>query len=40
MQISTVLGAAIAKEREHKAWIEGVAIWVAVILVTCVGGCC
>jgi Ca2+-transporting ATPase len=29
--------AAIPSEREHKAWIEGVAIWVAVILVSIVG---
>lgn len=35
--ISTVLGAAIPEERAHNGWIEGVAIWVAVLLVTCVG---
>jgi P-type Ca2+ transporter type 2C len=29
--------AAIPSEREHNAWIEGVAIWVAVILVSMVG---
>ena len=35
--ISTVLGAAIKEERENNAWVEGVAIWVAVILVSMVG---
>lgn len=38
-QISTILGAAIPEERAKNGWIEGVAIWVAVILVTCVGRC-
>ena len=37
IQLSTVLGAAIPKEREHNGWIEGVAIWVAVFVVTGVG---
>jgi P-type Ca2+ transporter type 2C len=35
--VSTVLGAGIPAEREHNAWIEGVAIWVAVIIVSMVG---
>jgi P-type Ca2+ transporter type 2C len=35
--ISTTLGAAIKAEREEKAWIEGVAIWFAVIIVSMVG---
>ncbi|MEW5301157.1 MAG: hypothetical protein WDW36_004035 [Sanguina aurantia] len=35
--ISTVLGAAIPEERMNKGWIEGAAIWVAVILVVAVG---
>lgn len=37
MQVSTVLGVAIEEEREQKAWSEGVAIWVAVIVVSLVG---
>lgn len=37
VQISTVLGAAIKHEREQSAWSEGVAIWVAVIVVSGVG---
>ena len=36
-QVSTVLGAAIKEEREQSAWTEGVAIWVAVIVVSGVG---
>ncbi|KAG2490086.1 hypothetical protein HYH03_011392 [Edaphochlamys debaryana] len=35
--VSTVLGAAIPEEREKNNWIEGVAIWVAVFIVTLVG---
>ncbi|KAJ9507543.1 hypothetical protein QJQ45_019083, partial [Haematococcus lacustris] len=35
--ISTVLGAAIPHEREKNGWIEGVAIWIAVIIVISVG---
>ena len=35
--VSTVLGVAIKEEREANAWVEGVAIWVAVILVSMVG---
>ncbi|KAL3147296.1 hypothetical protein ABBQ32_002784 [Trebouxia sp. C0010 RCD-2024] len=35
--VSTVLGVAIEEEREQKAWSEGVAIWVAVIVVSLVG---
>ncbi|GFR47750.1 hypothetical protein Agub_g9515 [Astrephomene gubernaculifera] len=35
--VSTVLGSAIPEERKNKHWIEGVAIWVAVIVVTLVG---
>lgn len=37
LQVSTVLGVAIKEEREQKAWTEGVAIWVAVIVVSLVG---
>lgn len=37
MQVSTVLGVAIKEEREQNAWSEGVAIWVAVIVVSLVG---
>jgi P-type Ca2+ transporter type 2C len=37
LQISTILGAAIPEERKHNGWIEGVAIWVAVLAVTLVG---
>ena len=36
-QVSTVLGVAIKEEREQNAWSEGVAIWVAVIVVSLVG---
>jgi hypothetical protein len=36
MQLSTVLGAAIPEERHENKWIEGVAIWVAIFLVTIV----
>lgn len=39
LQVSTVLGVAIKEEREQKAWTEGVAIWVAVIVVSLVGEC-
>ncbi len=35
-QISTVLGAAIPEERAQSAWSEGVAIWVAVLVVSLV----
>ncbi|DBB01465.1 TPA: hypothetical protein ACH3X1_000121 [Trebouxia sp. C0004] len=35
--VSTVLGVAIKEEREQNAWSEGVAIWVAVIVVSLVG---
>lgn len=35
--VSTILGTAIEEEREENAWVEGVAIWVAVILVSLVG---
>lgn len=38
-QVSTVLGAAIKEEREQNAWTEGVAIWIAVIVVSGVGKC-
>ena len=36
-QVSTVLGVAIKEEREQNAWSEGVAIWVAVMVVSLVG---
>lgn len=35
--ISTVLGVAVKDQREESAWSEGVAIWVAVIVVSGVG---
>ncbi|PNW74900.1 hypothetical protein CHLRE_12g505350v5 [Chlamydomonas reinhardtii] len=35
--VSTALGAAIPEQRKHGEWIEGVAIWVAIILVVSVG---
>lgn len=38
-QVSTVLGVAIREEREEHSWTEGVAIWVAVIVVSGVGEC-
>ncbi len=37
LQISTVLGTAVKEQREESAWSEGVAIWVAVIVVSGVG---
>jgi Ca2+-transporting ATPase len=37
LQISTVLGVAIPAQRAKNEWVEGVAIWVAVIVVTLVG---
>lgn len=37
LQVSTVLGAAVPAEREQNAWTEGVAIWVAVFVVSLVG---
>ena len=36
-QVSTVLGAVIPTQRAEQAWTEGVAIWVAVIVVSFVG---
>eukprot|EP00798_Chlamydomonas_sp_ICE-L_P007258 gene7258-370_t len=35
--VSTTLGIVIEEEREHRGWIEGVAIWMAVLVVTLVG---
>jgi Ca2+-transporting ATPase len=35
--VSTVLGVAVPVEREQNAWVEGVAIWVAVFVVSLVG---
>lgn len=35
--VSTALGAGVKEEREENAWVEGVAIWMAVILVSLVG---
>ncbi|KAL3146758.1 hypothetical protein ABBQ38_014742 [Trebouxia sp. C0009 RCD-2024] len=35
--VSTVLGVVIKEQREEKAWTEGVAIWVAVLVVSLVG---
>ena len=36
-QVSTVLGVVIKEQREEKAWTEGVAIWVAILVVSLVG---
>ena len=36
-QVSTTLGAVIPAQRAEQAWTEGVAIWVAVIVVSFVG---
>ena len=36
-QVSTVLGVVIREQREEKAWTEGVAIWVAILVVSLVG---
>lgn len=36
-QVSTALGAGIPEERDHRGYIEGIAIWIAIILVTGVG---
>lgn len=35
--VSTILGCAVPEEREQHAWTEGVAIWVAVLVVSLVG---
>jgi len=35
--VSTILGAAVPEEREENSWSEGVAIWVAVFVVSLVG---
>lgn len=37
VQVSTVIGAAVEEEREQNAWTEGIAIWVAVTVVSLVG---
>ena len=37
VQVSTVIGAAVKEQREEAGWTEGVAIWVAVIVVSFVG---
>ena len=37
LQVSTGLGAGLPAQRAKNEWIEGVAIWVAIILVTGVG---
>lgn len=36
-QVSTVIGAAVKEQRDEAAWTEGVAIWVAVLVVSLVG---
>lgn len=33
-QVSTVLGASIPEQRAERGWVEGVAIWVAVLIIT------
>lgn len=35
--VSTVLGVAVTEEREKNAYVEGIAIWVAVLVVSLVG---
>ena len=35
--VSTILGVAVPQEREDNAWTEGVAIWIAVLVVSLVG---
>ena len=37
VQVSTIIGAAVKSEREQAAWTEGIAIWVAVAVVSMVG---
>ncbi len=39
-QVSTILGAVIPSQRAERAWTEGVAIWVAVVVVSFVGAAC
>ena len=39
LQVSTVLGFVIKSQREESAWTEGIAIWVAVAVVSGVGAC-
>jgi Ca2+-transporting ATPase len=39
-QVSTVLGVAVPAEREDQAYTEGIAIWVAVLVVSLVGELC
>lgn len=36
-QVSTVAGLVVPEERAERAWLEGVAIWVAAAVVTVVG---
>jgi hypothetical protein len=40
VQVSTILGAVIPSQRAERAWTEGVAIWVAVVVVSFVGAAC
>ena len=37
LQVSLVIGVAVKSQREEGAWSEGVAIWVAVFIVSLVG---
>jgi hypothetical protein len=37
LKVSTVLGSAIEEQRHEGEWIEGIAIWIAVLLVVAVG---
>ncbi len=37
LQVSTVIGAAVKEQSEEAGWTEGVAIWVAVLVVSFVG---
>ncbi len=36
-QVSTIIGASVPAQREEQAWTEGIAIWVAVLVVSLVG---
>lgn len=37
LQVSTALGAGLSEQRAKNEWIEGVAIWAAVFIVSGVG---
>lgn len=39
LQVSTIIGTAVKAERDDQAYTEGIAIWVAVLVVSLVGEC-